>query len=286
MKPFLKWVGGKTQILPQVLSKFPREINDYYEPFVGGGSVLLGLLTSDINIRGKVYASDNNPSLIYTYRNIQSDPDTIYEKTNEHIILLSSLPDVKGVTNPNREESLQSRESYYYWIRSEYNKLDDKSSIEASAMFIFLNKTCFRGLHRVGPNGFNVPWGHYKNTNMIPKQQICDISILIKNVTFDISDWSSSINRAITGDFVYLDPPYAPVDNTSFVGYTAQGFSEHIILFDSLKASTYKWVMSNSNVPLVTDSFHGYAIEVLECRRAINSKNPRQTAQEVLVLSR
>jgi DNA adenine methylase len=124
------------------------------------------------------------------------------------------------------EEGMLSKESYYYWMRSEYNRLsaDEKKSIVGSSLFIFLNKTCFRGIFRVGPNGFNVPYGWNKNPDIIDVAHLREISVLIENVNFESCSFEKSMNNITEGDFTYLDPPYAPENATSFVSYTVEGF--------------------------------------------------------------
>ena len=159
-----------------------------------------------------------------------------------------------------------------------------------SAYFIFLNKTCFRGVYREGPNGFNVPYGHYKSSiEIINESHIKSISELIEKVEFRVSDFEESFKNIKTKDFVYLDPPYAPETSKSFVGYTSYGFSleKHNTLFKLCK--THNFVMSNSNVSLVTDSFSDkekFEIKTILCRRAINSKKPESTTNEVIVKSK
>ena len=178
-KPILKWVGGKTQIIDKLITDFPVEINNYREAFLGGGSVLLTLLSyvksGIIKIQGNIYAYDLNEPLIYIYKNIQSRHNELYD------ILQTIITDFNECgngeinrTSTNIAEAKIAKENYYYWIRSEYNKLclTDKKSILGSAMFIFLNKTCFRGIFRVGPKGFNVPYGHYKNPEIINKEHL------------------------------------------------------------------------------------------------------------------
>jgi len=163
-------------------------------------------------------------------------------------------------------------------MRMDFNKQRD------SVKFIFLNKTCFRGVYREGPKGFNVPFGHYKNVNIIDDENIRLVSKLIKNVHFNHA--SFEYISPGKGDFVYLDPPYAPINVTSFVGYTAKGFTEHQQLFDFCKSFPCKWLMSNASVPLVRETFAGHLMKVISCRRAINSKNPESRADEVLVKNR
>jgi DNA adenine methylase len=297
MKPFLKWVGGKTQILEDVLALFPRQIRDYYEPFVGGGSVLLGFLAlvkaGRIQCTGTVYASDLNANLIGLYRNIQSQPAAVIQEVKR---LSEEYSQATG-TAVNRapqtlEEAKTSPESYYFWVRSRFNALTpaERSAPAGSAMFLFLNKTCFRGLYREGPRGFNVPYGNYKNPSILEEDHIRAVSELIQGVVFSVSSFADPLVRAAAGDFVYLDPPYAPETGTSFVAYTADGFgdSQHTALFGlcaGLSVKGVKFLMSNAAVQSVKDAFPApvYTTTVIEARRAIHSKKPGAKTQEVLI---
>jgi DNA adenine methylase len=152
-----------------------------------------------------------------------------------------------------------------------------------------LNKTGFRGMYREGPNGFNIPYGHYKKTpSIVTKKELDEISNLIKNVEFIVSDFNNSIKNVKEGDFVYLDPPYAPENKKSFVGYTAEGFSleTHNKLFNEVKQfnnKNIKFIMSNAKVELVLNNFNNYNCEEIKARRAINSKNPESTTIEVII---
>ena len=271
MKPFIKWVGGKTQILDDTLSLFPTTIENYHEPFVGGGSVLLNVLSKNI-VHDKIYASDTNYSLIQLYKHVQNNLEELY-------IELKKI--YKNYEN-NIEE--KEKEKYYYSMRQLFNTCD-KNSIEHSALFMFLNKTCFRGLYREGPNGFNVPYGHYKKVNIIDKDELEKISELIKNVNFECLDFRESLKKVGSQDFVYLDPPYAPETKNSFVGYTKGGFKleDHNELFKTIKENIPNFVMSNSNVELVNESFQGYDKKVIIAKRSINSKNPESKTEEVIV---
>jgi DNA adenine methylase len=296
-KPFLKWVGGKTQILDDVLALFPSEIVNYYEPFLGGGSVLLGLLeharAGKIRVLGTVYASDLNSNLIGLYKNIQSQPDTVIAEVatiaNEFNKITGTVVNRKPATH---EEACTSQESYYYWIRSQFNALtrEQRTTPKGSAMMLFMNKTCFRGVYREGPRGFNVPFGNYKKPSILDEDHIRRVSELIRDVVFTECSYSDALVGVTEGDFVYLDPPYAPESETSFVSYTADGFDidNHKALFklcNEMSAKGTKLLMSNAQVPLVTDAFPptAYTTKIISCRRAINSKKPDATANEVLI---
>jgi len=298
-KPILKWVGGKTQILQQVLELFPKEMTNYHEPFLGGGSVLLGLLTCVkeglIKVTGTIYASDLNGNLIGLYKNIQSQPDALIAQIRA---LVDEFSKIKG-TAVNRkpathEEALTSPESYYYWIRGRFNELSaaERGSVTGSAMLLFMNKTCFRGVYREGPHGFNVPFGHYKNPGILDEEHLRAVSALIQGVVFTVSGFGESLTRCTAGDFAYLDPPYAPVDEKSFVSYTADGFdlAAHTELFKAcvgLAARNVKMLMSNADVNLVKNAFPTptYTTKIISCRRAINSTDPSERANEVLITS-
>ena len=331
-KPIIKWVGGKTQILEKVLNKLPKEINNYYEIFLGGGSVLLGLLelihNNKIKVNGSIYAFDLNETLINLYKNIQINHKELYrqlqvlieeynnissgsigansslrtgdvedEIKTDNILETEEKAEETKVKKINRkptniDDAKTSKETYYYWIRSRYNNLSqqDKNSFLGSAMFIFLNKTCFRGVYRMGPNGFNVPYGNYNNPEIINYDNLEKVSTLIQNVIFTTSDYKNSTARINSNDFVYLDPPYAPINNTSFVGYNDGGFSlaNHNDLFELCKTFTrkkIKFLMSNADVELVRANFPTpeYNTQIIECKRSINAKNPGSKCNEVLI---
>ena len=275
-KPFLKWVGGKTQMINKLVDKFPSSMKNYHETFLGGGSVLLALLTlqkeKKIIVENKIYAYDLNRCLIELYIDVRDNKDEIFDYISKYKQEYSDSED---------------KEAYYYIIRTKFNK--EETSIEKSAMFLFLNKTCFRGMYREGPNGFNVPYGHYKKTpTIITKQEIDKINELIRDVEFICSDFESSITKIEEGDFVYFDPPYAPETKTSFVGYTKDGFGieKHNKLFleiVKLDNRNVKFLLSNAKVTLVTQYFNEYNCEDIVARRAINSKNPGSNTIEVII---
>jgi DNA adenine methylase len=296
-KPILKWVGGKTQIIDKLITDFPVEINNYREAFLGGGSVLLTLLSyvksGIIKIQGNIYAYDLNEPLIYIYKNIQTHHNELYNTLQTIITDFKECGNGEINRTPkNIAEAKIAKENYYYWIRSEYNKLclTDKKSILGSAMFIFLNKTCFRGVFRVGPKGFNVPYGHYNNPEIINKEHLEEIHNLIQNVVFECCDFNKSLTIVEPNDFVYLDPPYAPESDTSFVGYTENGFNidNHNSLFKLIHILTdtnKKIMLSNADVSLVRENFKNekYSTLSILCKRSINSKNPDAKAKEVII---
>ena len=257
-KPILKWVGGKTQIMDSIMVQVPKVIlGDYHEPFVGGGSVLFKILET-IEIIGTVYASDVNPHLIEFYKMVQSDPEQLIQDT--------------------KSLALETSEIEYYKVRADF--LENPTP----ARFLYLNKTCFRGLYREGPRGFNVPWGHYNKPNIVDDSLIRQISNLIKNVVFRVLPFQESLRGPFTNqDFVYLDPPYV----NTFSGYTRRGFSseDHACLFKTIKEVIPRFLLSNSDCEQVRESFEGFTQISLECRRAIHSINPGTVARELLIFT-
>jgi len=298
-RPLLKWVGGKGQIMDTLIKSFPKTFEDYYELFVGGGSVLLGMLwaknNGHLDIRGQIYAYDLNEALIGMYINIRDKKSSLYDTL---LSLVNEFSECTG-SDVNRkpttiDEAKSSKESYYYWIRHLYNNCNDKLSVKASAYFIFLNKTGFRGMYREGPNGLNIPYGNYKNPTIIDEESLSLVSELIQCVTFICCDFSKAFSKMKKrNNFIYLDPPYVPEDISSFVGYTKDGFGpeQHKKLFSLIdkKRKTNKIMMSNSDVQLVKDSFphpangRKYKCRVIECRRAINANKPGSKTNEVII---
>lgn len=292
VKPFLKWVGGKSKLMNYLLPKFPEQINDYHELFLGGGSVLIQVLLSK-KVKGKVYAYDLNGALINTYKQVQNNLDNVVKFVKKLKKEFSSIKTntlkQRGAPEVNENNYMTTREHYYYWTRNLYNNIS-KDSVEAAGYFIFLNKTGFRGMYRESSSGeFNIPYGLKDNKSIpgiIDEINMRKLSELIKDVNFVHSGFENSIKQIKERDFVYLDPPYAPENESSFVGYTKDGFGidVHKKLFEEIKKlKNIKFVMSNSCVKLVLDNFKLYNIEKIIARRAINSKNPESTTKEVVI---
>lgn len=233
-RPLLKWVGGKSKIVRDIINSFPKKMNDYHEPFLGGGSVLFAILASDIVIDGLIKASDINPHLINFYISVRDDPYKLSEELR-HL-----------VDDPKNE----TPEAYYYYLRERFNKAP------SPALFLFLNRTCFKGLYRESKRGFNAAYGHYKKPLFPSYKQILETSKLIQRVQFEHQDYERSISCVKKGDFVYLDPPYVPLSKTaSFVNYVADGFVNHARLFTTCKNLPCSFVMSNSDSEVVLKTF-------------------------------
>lgn len=302
-KSFLKWVGGKHKLLTHIINKIPKEFNSYHDIFLGGGSVLLAILTlqenNKIKINKTINAYDLNIRLINTFKHVQSNPKLLIRLVKNLIHQYQKIQinthKQKGAPKVNIDNYTETREHFYYWIVYKFNTTDFNSTLNA-AYFIFLNKVGFRGMFRENKDGdFNIPFGlKDRKTLNIPKiiveENIMNISKLIKNVVFHHLGFEDSIKKIINDDFVYLDPPYVPEDNNSFVGYNACGFDlkTHNKLFTSVGKFTdqkVKFIMSNSNTDLVNNTFIDYNKEIITARRAINSKNPADTTKEVVIFN-
>ena len=304
-KPIIKWVGGKTQIIDKIIYEYPTTMTNYHEIFLGGGSVLLALLSykkaGHITITGTINAYDINETLISLYKNIQSKHNELYTTLKQIIDEFNSCNDNEdSILNrkpKNLEEAKNKPENYYYWSRIKYNKLSgiEKNDILGTALFIFLNKTCFRGIYRVGPNGFNVPYGNYSQPEIINKEHLQEVHELIQGVIFTHCDFSVPLQNCISSvtssvDFIYLDPPYAPEHSKSFVGYNKDGFNleQHIKLFTlckELNTKKIKFIMSNADVALIKDYFlpEHYNTQSITTKRSINSKKPGSKTLEVII---
>jgi DNA adenine methylase len=316
-KPILKWVGGKSQILSSVLETFPKNINNYHEPFIGGGSVLIGLLCEQsqnrTTIHGCIKAYDFNETLINMYINLRDDVETLI---NELTILFAEYNSIKNhnteideTTNKklranNATEAMSDKEKYYYWCRDKYNNMSqiEKNSPAGSAIFIYMNRVGFRGMYRESVSAgkksvFNIPFGNYKTRYVINKGHYLYLSELFANVEFIHRDCEDTLNQILKtnlitpiSDFVYLDPPYLPIDKKSFTQYIAANFNEdkHRTLFNKLhelSAHEVLWVMSNADVPMLYEYYpeNDWGYKKIVCSRRINSKNPGATAKEVII---
>lgn len=291
VSPLLKWVGGKSRLVDDILAKFPTSIETYYEPFVGSASVLLAVLqTRNARIVKKARVSDKNERLIQFYKCVQEHP---VELEREYKRLLQEYNAITGVIVDRAARdivaAMTSQESYYYYSRYIFNSGTDLSSIQMCALFMFLNKTCFRGLYREGKNGaFNVPFGNYKKV-MYSDNHILEFSKVVVDVEFSTTSFETVLGKKFNpDDFIYLDPPYiSDPDAPTFTTYNKDGFDAKtsLELFRLVKLVECGWLMSNSEFASrwFAECAH-YNITRLTCRRSINSKNPESVASEILVL--
>ena len=281
LKPFVKWVGGKGQLIEEIEKMLPSDgekvLTKYAEPMVGGGALLFNVLSR--YQFDELYISDINPELINAYIAIKQNVEALIKRLNE--MQMTFLPlDENG------------RKYYYYNVRDKSNtaKLSDSTSAEKAAYFIFLNKTCFNGLYRVNRKGlFNVPMGSYKNPTICDADNLRNIHEALQNVTIVCGDYSQSQSFIDSETFVYLDPPYRPISETSaFTSYNSDAFddNEQIRLakfIDEINAAGAKIVLSNSDPKNVNEEdnffdnlYKNYKINRVEASRAINSKGDKR----------
>ena len=288
-KPFVKWVGGKSQILNEIRAKYPvglgKQITKYAEPFVGGGAVLFDILNN--YTLNDVYISDINHELIHTYTSIRDNANALIER----------LKNIEAEYLPASEDA---RKILYYEMRDRYNqlKMSDDASIELAALFIFLNRTCFNGLYRVNSKGgYNVPQGSYKNPCICDEQNLHAVSYKLKNVEIVNGDYKMA-NSFIDGKtFCYFDPPYRPLSDTaSFTAYAQDGFddaaqAELARFIDELTERGTYILASNSDPKNINESddffdrlYAKHKISRIEASRAINSVgSKRGRIRELLI---
>ena len=269
VKPFLKWAGGKRQLLPEIREHIPETFNSYYEPFLGAGAVFFDLLPT------KAIVNDFNEQLMLTYRVIRDSVDELIRILDIH-------------------KARNSRD-YFYEIRAlDRNKhvFDLLPDVDKAARLIYLNKTCFNGLYRVNSRGeFNAPYGRYKNPTICEAEVLRAVSHYLNSheVQLLCKDFADAVADASRGDFVYFDPPYFSSDNTNFTSYQAEGFdaSEQERLrdvFAELSDRGVKCLLSNSDTEFIRELYSGFEVRTVSAIRAINADvNGRGRVNEVLV---
>jgi len=282
-KPFLKWAGGKSQLISEIENSLPNEIVKnkftYIEPFVGSGAILFWMLENYKNLE-KAVINDINADLINTYRTIESKP---FE--------LISILEVLQAEFHNLDGKDEAKKAYYYEKRSLYNTRKEELSTQA-ALFIFLNRTCFNGLYRVNQsNGFNVPMGSYKKPTICDDANILAVSNVLKRVEIICGDFEETLKSAGPNSLFYFDPPYKPLSNTSsFNSYAKDEFNdnEQIRLRDfctKLEMHGHKWILSNSDVKgkdtndtFFDEIYAAFNINRVKARRSINA-NPEKRGE-------
>lgn len=269
MVPFVKWAGGKRQLLDRISDRLPKHFNRYFEPFVGGGAVLFELHPEQAVI------NDINTSLINAYKVVRDYPDEFIRCVNQYDA---------GIKD-NIDE-------YYYEMRQRYNDMlmREEYDEKMAALFVFINKHCFNGLYRVNGNGlFNVPCNHSNGTSLDADNIHC-VSGYLQNVTILNGDFEVACVNAQAGDFIFFDSPYAPLNPTSFESYTKEGFSveDHKRLADLYAELTNRGcycMLTNHNTDFINTLYgnKGYTIEEVDVKRFINSDASNRKGKEVII---
>ena len=266
--PVLKWVGGKRQLLGTLKPLLPKKITTYCEPFVGGGAMLFDLQPQ------KAYINDINSDLILVYMVIRDKVDDLIK----------------------RLEQFENTSDMFYTVRDwDRNKevYDNMTDVERAARIIYLNKTCYNGLYRVNNSGeFNSPFGNYKNPNIVnaPVLKAVNTYFNTAEIHFSTTDYEELLNKVRKGTFVYLDPPYDPISETSnFTGYSKGGFSKEDQIrlrkcCDEMDKKGIYFMLSNSATNFIKEQYSKYNIKTIQAKRAINSvASKRGDVDEVVV---
>lgn len=257
--PILKWAGGKGRLFGELEARLPsgEQIRRHVEPFFGGGAFFFGRRPE------RAVIADVNPSLVATYRAVQGDVEEVIRR----LMPLAARHSIE----------------HYYQVRDRYNRAKNVGDADRAAMFIYLNKTCFNGLHRVNRKGeFNVPAGRYKNPTILNADALRSASALLKRADIRHDGFEALLRYAKPGDFIYLDPPYAPVSETAnFTAYTLGGFGtaeqgKLAEVFRALDKRGCRLMLSNSDVPMIRKLYKGFLVEQIMAPRAINSKATRR----------
>ena len=287
-KPFIKWVGGKSQLLEEIREKYPSKIEKYCEPFVGGGAVLFDVLSK---FQPKeILINDINKELINTYSQIKNNCSGI----------ISQLSEIQSIY---KNHSIEKNKEFFYEKRSRYNELkvngNDAENLEKAVLFIFLNKTCFNGLYRVNSKGlFNVPFNNAKNPLLCDEENLKNCSMLLQNVEMKIGDYKECKDFIDSDTFVYIDPPYRPLTQTAaFTSYSENSFSdkEQIELRNFITEISNKGAMvvasnsdpknTNENDNFFDELYSHFEIERVSASRMINSNAKKRGSINELLIS-
>ena len=268
MKPVIKWAGGKTQLLEHIRTMQPKSYNHYFEPFLGGGAVLLDLVPNCATV------NDINPELVNMYMQIKTNPDEV-------VAALKALDE--------GHEGSSDVKAYFYMIREQFNQNLNTDSPEQAARLIYINKHCFNGLYRVNAKGlFNVPFNNKLRGESFDETNIREVSAYLKNVIILTGDFEAALEDVQSGDFVFFDSPYVPLNPTSFTDYTKEGFDyeDHVRLANLYKRLSEQGVycmLTNHNTELVNELYKDFHIKVVQVSRNINSKASARKGEEVII---
>lgn len=276
-KPFIKWVGGKGKLVPELEKYFPKKFNRYFEPFVGGGALFYEVIKKNNIVFSSI--NDINKKLIVTYKQIQQDPKKI-------ISLL------KNIENEYKKLSLEEQKEYFYKIRKKYNE-ESLDNITIAVYLIFLNKTCFNGMYRENSKGgYNIPFGDQKNPTICDEKNILAVSKCLKNTEINNLSFEEAVEKCKKGDFIYFDPPYYPISATSsFTSYSKNSFGPREQeklrdVFIKLAKKGCFVMLSNSNTDFIRETYKEYKdyFKYIYATRSINSNgNKRGKILEIAI---
>ncbi|MDD4111127.1 MAG: DNA adenine methylase [Clostridia bacterium] len=276
-KPFIKWVGGKGKLVPELEKYFPKKFNRYFEPFVGGGALFYEVIKKNNIVFSSI--NDINKKLIITYKQIQQDPKKI-------ISLL------KNIENEYKKLSLEEQKEYFYKIRKKYNE-ESLDNITIAVYLIFLNKTCFNGMYRENSKGgYNIPFGDQKNPTICDEKNILAVSKCLKNTEINNLSFEEAVEKCKKGDFIYFDPPYYPISATSsFTSYSKNSFGPREQeklrdVFIKLAKKGCFVMLSNSNTDFIREIYKEYKdyFKYIYATRSINSNgNKRGKILEIAI---
>jgi DNA adenine methylase len=264
MKPIVKWVGGKAQILDKIKELIPTEYNNYYEPFLGGAAVLL-----DLNPK-EAYVNDINSELINMYIQVREDVESVIW----HLRIFDHDHDICA-----------DKKAYYYMMRDVFNKYRGEKSAMQAARFIYLNKHCFNGLYRENQKGeFNVPFNGKLTGGSFDAEHLREVSKQIHDVVFTNQDFTVCLDTAKAGDFLFIDSPY----DVSFTDYSSAGFGyeDHVRLAEAFKELTDKGcycMLTNHDTPLIRELYKDYNFTEVDVRRSINRNGDNRKGKEVII---
>lgn len=264
-KPFVKWVGGKTQLLSKLAERVPNDFGRYYEPFVGGGALFFRLQPA------RACLTDINPDLVNLYTVIRDQVDDLIKDLSQHVYEKDYFYRVRGVDRTP---------GYAAW-----------TDVQRASRFIYLNKTCYNGLYRVNSKGqFNAPFGRYTSPTILDTANLYACHKALEKAVIEVADFHTVRRRIRANDFVYFDPPYAPLSATSkFTSYTKNGFDVEMQyalrdLCRALNKRSVRFMLSNSSAPLILDLYSEFNVEFVYATRSINSKaGKRGKIPEVVV---
>lgn len=270
IKPFVKWAGGKRQLIPEIEKRLPKKFNRYYEPFVGGGALFMYLQNDHTII------SDYSKELINVYNQIKNNPNELMNKLDEY-----------------EQKHLKEGLEFYYQIRALDRKenWNNISDLIKAARLIYLNKTCFNGLYRVNKKGqFNVPCNKVTNPNLYERENITNLNKFLKNPKVKIlqGDFEDACRDAKSGDFIFFDPPYDYLKSDTFDSYTKEGFGVEgqkrlAQLFKRLHKKGCYVMLTNHNTPLINELYKDFNIDVVGVKRMINSDATNRRGEETII---